>query len=263
MFALETESIHFSLFFNHPLDQFEIFSLFFYWAGINMPVGTSVVTNLTVILLFNVFLIRLMFSAVFDRGNFNVWEFIMREIYDLVKSIVKSNTSLKRNQYFSILFYLFIFILVSNLVGLIPYSFTATSSFVITFFLALSYFIGINIVGIFQQQWHIANLGLPGGVPLLIAPFLILIEIVSYVAKVFSLSIRLFANMMSGHALLKILIGFSWGLLTAGPLYIFIAVLPWIIVTVIMFLEALIAFLQSYVFTILVTIYINDVLVEH
>ena len=263
MLTLEADSLNLNLFFNHPLDQFEIFSLFFYWVGINMPVGTAVVTNLTIILLFNVFLIRLMFSTIFDRGNFNVWEFIMREIYDLVKSIVKSNTSLKRNQYFSILFYLFIFILVSNLVGLIPYSFTSTSSFVITFFLALSYFIGINIIGIFQQQWHIANLGLPGGVPLLIAPFLILIEIVSYIAKVFSLSIRLFANMMSGHALLKILIGFSWGLLTAGPLYIFIAVLPWIIVTVIMFLEALIAFLQSYVFTILVTIYINDVLVEH
>ena len=76
----------------------------------------------------------------------------MREIYDLVKSIVKSNTSLKRNQYFSILFFLFIFILVSNLVGLVPYSFTSTSSFVITFFLALSYFIGINIIGIFQHQ---------------------------------------------------------------------------------------------------------------
>jgi len=255
--------IELNQFFNHPLDQFELLALFFYWSGINMPVGASVITNLTIILLLNVFLIRLMFSTIFDRGNFNVWEFLMREIYDLVKSIVKSNTSLKRNQYFSILFFLFIFILVSNLVGLIPYSFTATSSFVITFFLALSYFIGINIIGIFEHKWHIANLGLPGGVPLLIAPFLILIEMVSYFAKVFSLSIRLFANMMSGHALLKILIGFSWGLLTAGPLYIFIAVLPWVIVTVIMFLEALIAFLQSYVFTILVTIYINDVLVEH
>lgn len=228
-----------------------------------MPVGVTVITNLTVILLLNTLFLRLFFGTVFDKGNFNVWEFLMREIYDLVKSIVKSNTSLKRNQYFSVLFYLFVFILTSNLVGLIPYSFTSTSSFVITFFLALSYFIGINIIGVFSHEWEIANLGLPGGVPLLIAPFLILIELVSYVAKVFSLSIRLFANMMSGHALLKILIGFSWGLFTAGPLYLLIAMLPWIIVTVIMFLEALIAFLQSYVFTILTTIYINDVLVEH
>jgi F0F1-type ATP synthase membrane subunit a len=76
----------------------------------------------------------------------------MREIYDLVKSIVKSNTSLKRNQYFSVLFFLFCFLLVSNLVGLIPYSFTVTSSFVITFFLALSHFIGINLISVFKQQ---------------------------------------------------------------------------------------------------------------
>ena len=255
--------INLNQFFNHPLDQFEILALFFYWSGINMPAGASVITNLTIVLFLNVVFLRLLFSTIFDRGNFNVWEFLMREIYNLVKSIVKSNTSLKRNQYFSILFYLFIFILVSNLVGLIPYSFTTTSSFVITFFLALAYFIGINIIGIFAQRWYSANVALPGGVPLLISPFLILIEMVSYFAKVFSLSIRLFANMMSGHALLKILIGFSWGLLTAGPLYIFLAVLPWIIVTAIMFLEALIAFLQSYVFTILVTIYINDVLVIH
>jgi ATP synthase subunit 6 len=97
----------------------------------------------------------------------------------------------------------------ANMVGLIPYSFTATSSFVITFFLALSYFIGINIISVFKNKWTTPNLFLPSGVPLAIAPFLILIEMVSYFAKVFSLSIRLFANMMSGHALLKILIGFS------------------------------------------------------
>jgi ATP synthase subunit 6 len=112
------------------------------------------------------------------------------------------------------------------MVGLIPYSFTVTSSFVITFFLALSHFTGINIIGFFKTQWETANLLLPSGVPLAIAPFLILIELVSYVAKVFSLSIRLFANMMSGHALLKILIGFSWGLLATGSVYMILAILP-------------------------------------
>jgi len=228
-----------------------------------MPVGAAVVTNLTIILLLNVFLFRILFGAVFDRGPFNVWEFLLIEIYDLVKSIVRSNTALKRNQYFSLFFFLFCYILTANMVGLIPYSFTATSSFVITFFIALSYFIGINIISIFKNKWTTSNLFLPGGVPLAIAPFLILIEIVSYFAKVFSLSIRLFANMMSGHALLKILIGFSWNLLAKGSLFILVSFLPWIIVTIIMFLEALIAFLQAYVFTVLVTIYVNDALVQH
>lgn len=247
----------------HPLDQFEIIVLAFYWTGIGMPVGATLLTNLTIICALNVFLIRILLGTIFDKGNFNVWELILRECYNLVKSIIKSNTSLKRYQYFTILFFLFGFILLANLVGLIPYSFTITSSFVVTFFLALSHFIGINIIGLFKHKWKITNLFLPSGVPLAIAPFLIIIELVSYIAKVFSLSIRLFANMMSGHALLKILIGFSWSLLTAGSIYILVAIFPWIIVTIIMFLEALIAFLQAYVFTILVTIYINDVLVEH
>jgi ATP synthase subunit 6 len=247
----------------HPLDQFEMIVLFFHWYGIVMPVGPAIITNLTIILLLNVCIFRVLFGFIFNRGNFNVWEFLLIEIYNLVKSIVRSNTSLKRNQYFSLFFFLFCYILIANTVGLIPYSFTATSSFVITFFLALSYFIGINIISIFKSTWTTPNLFLPSGVPLAIAPFLILIEIVSYFAKVFSLSIRLFANMMSGHALLKILIGFAWDLLLKGTIFTLLSFLPWVLVTVIMFLEALIAFLQAYVFTVLVTIYVNDALAQH
>ena len=250
-------------FFTHPLDQFEIIALWFYWTGINIPVGLTIITNLTIILWFNALVIRNLFALIYDKGKFNSWQYFLFEIYNLVKSIIKSNTSLKRQQYFTILFFLFLFILISNIVGLIPYSFTTTSSFVITFFIALSHFNGINIIGFFKTKWETANLLLPSGVPLAIAPFLVLIELVSYVAKVFSLSIRLFANMMSGHALLKILIGFAWGLLTTSSIYMILAILPWILVTVILFLEALIAFLQAYVFTILVAIYINDVSVAH
>lgn len=248
----------------HPLDQFEIIVLAFYWTGFGLPVGAAVVTNLTIICAIIVLIIRTFFWSVFDRGNFNVWELSAKSFYNLVKSIMKSNTSQKRSQYFTVLLFLFNFILLSNLVGLIPYSFTITSSFVVTFFLALSHFIGINIIGLFNHKWRLMRLLLPSGVPLVIATFLIVIEFVSYFAKVFSLSIRLFANMMSGHALLKILIGFSWSLLTVGSIYIVLSIFPWVVVTMIMFLEALIAFLQAYVFTILVTIYINDVLVvEH
>jgi ATP synthase subunit 6 len=104
---------------------------------------------------------------------------------------------------------------------------------------------------------------LPSGVPLAISPILVPIENVSYIARVFSLSIRLFANMMSGHALLKILIGFSWTLLGSGIIGWTIALLPWLIVLAIIFLELLIAFLQSYVFVILIAIYINDVVSDH
>jgi len=253
----------FYTFYTHPLDQFELILLWYYWTGLNLPVGLALLSNLTIILTFNIFIMRILLSVVYDKGIFNTWQLILLEIYNLVKSILTSNTTLKRPQYFTILFFLFLFILISNIIGLIPYSFTVTSSFVITFFLALSHFTGINIIGFFKTQWETVNLLLPSGVPLAIAPFLVLIELVSYVAKVFSLSIRLFANMMSGHALLKILIGFSWGLLATGSVYMILSILPWILVTVILFLEALIAFLQAYVFTILVAIYINDVSVAH
>ena len=135
-----TDITHLTLMNFHPLDQFEIFVLFFHWAGIMMPVGPAIFTNLTMILLLNVVLFRLLFAALFDRGVFNTWEFLLIEIYELVKSIVRSNTSLKRHQYFSLFFFLFCYILTANMVGLIPYSFTATSSFVITFFFSLILF---------------------------------------------------------------------------------------------------------------------------
>lgn len=247
----------------HPLEQFELITLLFHRVGLGIVPGLNVISNLSIILFFNVVLIRTLFGFIFDKGQFNAWQLFLIETYNLVKSILLSNIAIKRQQYFTTLLFLFVFILISNIMGLIPYSFTITSSFVITFFLALTHFIGINIIGFFKTQWKTFTLLLPSGVPLPIIPFLILIELVSYVAKVFSLSIRLFANMMSGHALLKILIGFSWGLLVPTLLYITISMLPWMVVTGILFLEALIAFLQAYVFTILVAIYINDVSVSH
>lgn len=247
----------------HPLDQFEISVLFVFWPNLGISLGAWTVTNLTIVCMISAILIKGLFEIVHMSSIINIITVIIKEIYSLVKNIIKSNTTLKRYEYFSTLFFLFIFIVLSNMLGLIPYTFTITSSFVITFFLALAHFVGINIIGVYKHKWKITNLFLPSGVPLMIATFLIGIELVSYIAKVFSLSIRLFANMMSGHALLKILIGFSWSLITLGSIYVLIGIFPWVIVTAIMFLEGLIAFLQAYVFTILVTIYINDVLIQH
>lgn len=258
MLVMSQEYLH-----THPLAQFDIFTVIGYIPNMGMSISLTMITNLTFFSMLIAVVIRRNLDLVNFSWKLNVWTVLLNEIYIIIRNMIKNNTSLKRYQYFTILFFLFIFILTANMLGLIPYSFTVTSSFVITFFLALSQYIGINIIAIYNNKWKSANLFLPGGVPLVIVPFLIIIEFVSYVAKVFSLSIRLFANMMSGHALLKILIGFSWSLLTAGSIYIIIALLPWLVVTAIIFLECLIAFLQAYVFTILVTIYINDVLVQH
>jgi ATP synthase subunit 6 len=195
--------------------------------------------------------------------NAEVTKFLIKMLASIVKSVLKANTSLLRKEYFSVLYYLFLFILFSNMFGLVPYTFTLTSSFIVTFFFASTHFVGINVVGVYKKKIQFLNIFLPSGVPIFIAPFLVIIELISYIAKVFSLSIRLFANMMSGHALLKILIGFSWTMLAAGGVFYGLAIIPWVLVTAIMFLELLIAFLQAYVFIVLVAIYINDVLSQH
>lgn len=238
-----------------PLEQFETTDVLAFG-------DLHVINNLGLIMLMNLVLMTAVFAS-YDLNLTNNYDFATKSIYQLVQSMVKENLYIRKQQYFAVLFYLFMTLLFANLIGLLPYSFTVTSSFIVTLFISLMHFIGVNTVGASQHGWELNNLFLPSGAPLLIMPFLIFIEAVSYIARVLSLSIRLFANMMSGHALLKILIGFSWALLTSGSLMILVAVFPWAIVTAVMFLELLIAFLQSYVFTILITLYIGDVLTFH
>jgi F-type H+-transporting ATPase subunit a len=127
----------------------------------------------------------------------------------MVANLAESNIRLTKQVYFPLLFYIFMLILVSNLVGMIPFSYTVTSSFIFTFYLSLALFIGINLIGIYQHAYAIFAFGVPTGSPLILAPLIAAVEFISYFSRIFSLSIRLFANMMAGHTLLKILIGFS------------------------------------------------------
>jgi len=239
--------------FYDPLEQFEIL----------LVVENYGLNNLAIVLFF-IFLVAFsLITSVTSPVLSNVYSYFTTLIYTLVKTITKENLHIKRHQYFLMLFYLFITIFLSNLIGLIPYSFTPTSSFIMTFFLALGHFIGINFIAATQTRWETVNFFLPSGIPTVGAPFLVLIEFISYVARVFSLSTRLFANMMSGHALLKILASFSWSFIKSLKPISVLAVIPWVTVTAITTLEFLVAFLQAYVFTILITIYTSDVLVAH
>jgi F-type H+-transporting ATPase subunit a len=202
-----------------PLEQFEVTNLF----TVN---GVSALNNLALIMMLNIALMGAFFAA-YNFNLTNNYDFATRTMYQLVQSMVKENLYIKKQQYFSVLFYLFVTLLFANLIGLLPYSFTITSSFIVTLFISLTHFVGVNTIGASQHGWELNNLFLPSGAPLLILPFLVFIEAVSYIARVLSLSIRLFANMMSGHALLKILIGFAWALLTSGSVMMLIAVFPW------------------------------------
>jgi len=131
-----------------------------------------------------------------------LYEFVF---YNVVSENIKKGGGL----YFPVLFSVFLFILFCNLLGMVPYGFTVTSHIIVTLSLALTIFVGINIIGVKTHGLHMLSLFLPPGAPLIMAPLLVFIEVVSYSFRVVSLSLRLFANMMSGHCLLKILAGFA------------------------------------------------------
>jgi F-type H+-transporting ATPase subunit a len=133
----------------------------------------------------------------------------LEEIFLFSKTLVEKNIGQKGLQFFPFIFFLFSFLMISNLIGMIPYSFTITSHIFVTFSLALTLFIGINIIALKLHRLHFFGFFLPSGIHFALAPLLVPIELVSYIARVFSLAIRLFANMMSGHTLLKIIAGFA------------------------------------------------------
>jgi F-type H+-transporting ATPase subunit a len=178
--------------------------------------------------------------------------------YLFVLAILKQQVANRRALInFPILFTLFNYILLCNLLGLLPFGFTLTAHIVQTFSLGFSIFLGIVIFGINSHKQKFLTLFVPEGVNIIFAFFLVFIELVSYIIRPFSLSVRLFANMLAGHTLLAILSSFV--LILAASSYWFIALLPLLFVIFVVILECAIALIQSYVFVILVCIYINEV----
>lgn len=181
---------------------------------------------------------------------------LMIKLYKFVFGLVKQQIIKDSSKYFPIILTLFLFILLANMFGMTLYSFTLTSHVTIAFTLSFSFFIAILIIGLKIQKIKFINTFIPQAkISPILLPFLIIIEIISYFSKPFSLGIRLFANMMSGHTLLIILAGFMI-LILEKSIYLFI--LPFILLLAIIGLEIMIALLQTYVFTVLVCIYLND-----
>jgi F-type H+-transporting ATPase subunit a len=180
-----------------PLEQFEVFNyecIFF--------------TNLhyyALVICFIVFF-TLSFTQKYPRRGPKPNLVLFRDkTFRFIASLVKENLNIKVVIFFPVIYLTFLFIVLANFIGMLPYSFTVTSSAAVTFFFSITFFVGISLVGYNTHKDAFFQILLPAGVPLAIAPFLILVESVSYFARVFSLAIRLFANMLSGHGLLKIL----------------------------------------------------------
>ena len=178
--------------------------------------------------------------------------------YEFVANTVRSSAGTEGMKFFPFVFTLFMFVLFANLIGLIPYSFTVTSQIIITAALALTVFLVVVGYGFWRNGLHFLNLFVPKGVPKAILPAIVIIEVLSFVSRPVSHSVRLFANMLAGHITLQVFAGFIIMLASAGILGWFGATLPFIMVVLLTALELLVAFLQAYVFAILTCIYLND-----
>lgn len=177
--------------------------------------------------------------------------------YSFVANMIRQNVGVEGMKYFPFIFSLFMFILFCNLLGMIPYSFTVTSHLIVTFAMAAFVFCMVTIIGFIRHGIGFLKLFVPSGVPIALLPLLVVIELISYLTRPVSLSVRLFGNMLAGHTILKVFGGFVAGLSTAG-LIAPLAIAPFALMIGFTGLELLIAALQAYVFTILTCIYLND-----
>jgi len=244
-----------------PLEQFEIISL--------IPIKLSTLfdislTNSSLYLLIGFVCFLFFFSSILHQTLYvpNAWQTVLEDIYNFVVDLINQNCGIKGQIYFKFFFTLFIFLLTCNLIGMIPYSFTVTSHIVITLTLSIGIWIGVTIIGLARHGFHFFHLFVPSGAPAALLPALVAIELISYFIRAISLGVRLFANMMAGHTLLKIMAGFSFQIYAAAGTSMLLgligAAIPLIMVFIITGLEIGIACLQAYVFTILSIMYLND-----
>jgi F-type H+-transporting ATPase subunit a len=184
--------------------------------------------------------------------------------YEFVANMVRENVGPNGRQYFPFIFSLFIFVLMANMLGMVPYSFTVTSHIIVTFALAMTVFLGITLIAILRNGIHFFTHFMPAGVPMWLAPVIVPIEIISYLSRPISLSLRLCANMLAGHTTLKVFAGFVVSMIGMGGALSASGILPLVMVTALTALEFLIAFLQAYVFAILTCLYLAEAVnMEH
>ncbi len=237
-----------------PLEQFVIKRIVpVEIGGVDVSFTNSALFMMIAIVLASVFLVLGMRRSAIVPGR---WQVAVELCYEFIANLLRDTVGQEGRKYFPVVFALFIFVLLGNLLGMVPYSFTFTSHIVVTFAMAAVVFIGVTILGFVKHGFHFFTIFAPPGTPWVMLPLLVPIEIISYLSRPISLSVRLFANMLAGHTLLKVIAGFIAVLGVVG-------VLPLALVVALTGLEILIAFLQAYVFTILTCLYINDAIHLH
>ena len=247
-----------------PLEQFQILQL--------LPINIfSLDFSITNFLLINLLALLGFISFIYYNASYsnflqetsfffipNSWQKGIESMSEITAQIISDIIPTNNEKYFPIISVLFNFILFSNLIGLIPYTFTATSHLIVTFTLSFSVFIGINIITFEKYKMKTFSLFLPANTTFFLALLLVPIEFMSYIAKPISLGVRLFINLMAGHTLLKVIIGFSWSMLLVENFTSIGSILPMMILVILFGLELGVALIQTYVFIVLTCIYIQD-----
>ncbi len=236
-----------------PMHQFEVIPLIEIKLG-NLDVSFTNASLWMVIAAAVVSLVLLLGSNKMVPGRL---QSIGELAYEFISGLMRDVIGEKGRPFFPFIFTLFLFILACNMLGMVPYSFTVTSHIIVTFALAISVFIGVTVLGFMKHGIGFLKFFVPSGVPAVMLPLLVVIEVISYLTRPVSLSVRLFANMMAGHTMLKVFAGFVVGLGILGGW------LPLAFMVAFTGLEFLVAFLQAYVFAVLTCIYLNDALNMH
>ncbi len=238
-----------------PMHQFEINRILpLNIGGIDVSFTNSALFMVIIVAAVSLFTIASMSGRALVPGRM---QSLAELSYEFVANMVRQNAGTEGMKYFPFIFTLFMFILFANMIGMIPYAFTVTSHIIVTFVLALAVFIGVTIIGFVKNGVGFLKLFAPSGAPMVLMPLLIVIEVISYLTRPVSLSVRLFANMLAGHTMLKVFAGFVVMLGFVGGW------LPLAAMVAFTGLEVLVAFLQAYVFAILTCIYLNDALHMH
>ena len=240
----------------NPMHQFNIYRI-----GPEIKLGEVDIsfTNSSLFMVISSLTILILFNLGTKKNSLipNKIQLLAELSYSFISKMISDTAGSKAKPYFAFIFSLFMFVLFCNMFGMMPYSFTVTSHIIVTFMLAAFIFIAVTIIGFIKHGVGYLKLFLPSGVPMVLLPLIVVIEIISYLTRPISLSVRLFANMLAGHTMMKVFGGFVISLGIVGgwlPLSFSVALTG---------LEILVAFLQAYVFTILTCIYLNDALNLH
>jgi F-type H+-transporting ATPase subunit a len=249
---------------NNPLEQFEINDFLYLLAPIFGFTKLSL-TNIGFYLILVVFLILTMNLLASNHYSLipSRWSISQESLYGSVLNLVREQIGPANEIYVPFIFALFHLILVGNLVGFIPYSFTVTSQFVLPIALSVSILIGVTIIGFQRHGIGFFALFIPSGAPLGLVPLLVVLELISYLARGLSLGLRLAGNMTAGHVLLNIFSSITWGLLHNGVIPLLGGLLFFGVLTLLALLEFAVAFIQAYVFALLVCSYIKDAINIH